>query len=121
MCPIHKDLSSDKTIPLNYRGISLLSCVRKVYSAFINKRLSGYLEDNNLLADEQNSFRSNRSCEDHIFVSNSLIRNKAFIDIRKAFDFIDRDMLLYKLLLNKVHTVQPTASTTDYCFDDRSG
>ena len=77
----------------------------KVYSAFINKRLSGYLVDNNLLAD---GFRSNRSCEDHIFVLNSLILNKAnvftaFIDLRKAFDFIDRDMLLYKLLLNKVN------------------
>ena len=65
------------------------------------------MENNNILADEQNGFRSNRSCEDHIFVLNSLIRNKAnvftaFIDLRKAFDFIDRDMLLYKLLLNKV-------------------
>ena len=101
------DPSSDKTIPLNYRGISLLSCMNKVHSAFINKRLSGYLEDNNLLADEQNGFRSNRSCEDYIFALNSLKRNKAnvftaFIDLRKAFDFIDRDMLLYTLLLNKV-------------------
>ena len=92
ICPIHKDPTSDKSVPLNYRGISLLSCVSKVYSSFINKRLSGYLENNNILGDEQNGFRSNRSCEDHVFVLNSLIRNKtnvftAFIDLRKAFDF----------------------------------
>ena len=57
-----------------------------MYSAFINKRLLGYLENNNILGDEQNGFRSNRSCEDHVFVLNSLIRNKAnvftaFIDL----------------------------------------
>ena len=66
-----------------------------------------YLESSNTLADEQNGFRSNRSCDDHIFTLNGIIRNHktvfaAFIDLQKAFDFVDRDMLLYKLLLNGV-------------------
>ena len=107
ICPILKDSNSDNRIPLNYRGISLLSCVSKLYTSFLNKRLTNYLEDNNLLADEQNGFRANRSCEEHIFTLNSIIRkNKnvftAFIDLKKCFDFIDRDMLLSKLLLHKV-------------------
>ena len=107
ICPILKDSNSDNRIPLNYRGISLLSCVSKLYTSFLNKRLTNYLEDNNLLADEQNGFRANRSCEEHIFTLNSIIRNNknvftAFIDLKKCFDFIDRDMLLYKLLLHKV-------------------
>ncbi|VDH95861.1 Hypothetical predicted protein [Mytilus galloprovincialis] len=67
ICPILKDKSSDKRIPLHYRGISLLSCVSKLYSGFINNRVSSYLEDNDLLSEEQNGFRKNRSCEDHIF------------------------------------------------------
>ncbi|XP_055998773.1 uncharacterized protein LOC130047523 isoform X1 [Ostrea edulis] len=66
ICPILKDSSSDKHLPMNYRGISLLSCISKLYSAFINKRLVTYLENNDILADEQNGFRRGRSCEDHI-------------------------------------------------------
>ena len=45
-----------------------------------------YLENNDILADEQNDFRKNRSCEDHIFTMNSLIQNNqnlyvAFTDL----------------------------------------
>ena len=102
--PILKDPSSDKRTPLNYRGISLLSCISKVYSALVNKRLTCYLEEYNLLADEQNGFRKDRSCEDHIFTLNSIVKNNAnvftaYIDLKKAFDFVDRDLMLYKLLL----------------------
>ena len=64
--PIPKDATKDKRIPLNYRGISLLSVVSKLYSAVLNNRLLIYLEDEHLLADEQNGFRRNRSCEDHV-------------------------------------------------------
>ena len=102
ICPILKDCTTDKRIQMNYRGISLLSCVSKLYSSFMNKRITKYLEQNNILADEQNGLRSNRSCEDHVFTLNSILRNNdsdltAFIDLRKCFDFIDRDMMLYKL------------------------
>ena len=62
ICPLLKDPNSDRRVPLNYRGISLLSCVSKLYSAVINKRLRKYMENNRLLADEQNGFRSGRSC-----------------------------------------------------------
>ena len=60
-----------------------------------------------MFPDEQNGFRANRSCEDHVFTLNNIIRNSTnvyvtFIDLKKASDFIDRDMLLYKLLLNNV-------------------
>ena len=43
--PIPKDATKDKRIPLNYRGISLLSVVSKLYSAVLNKRLLIYKED----------------------------------------------------------------------------
>ena len=74
---------------MNYRGVSLLSCISKLYSAFINKRLVTYLENNDILADEQNGFRKGRSCEDHVFTLNSLIQNNknlyvAFIDLKSA-------------------------------------
>jgi hypothetical protein len=38
---------------MNYRGISLLSCIIKLNTSFLNKTLIGYLENNDILADEQ--------------------------------------------------------------------
>ena len=125
ICPILKDPSSDRRIPMNYRGISLVSCVSKLYSALINNRLKSYLEENELLSDEQNGFRAGRSCEDHVFTLNSIIRNNpsvlaTFIDLKKAFDFVDRDMLLYKLLLYKLdgkmyETIKSIYANTSAC------
>lgn len=110
--PIPKDVTKDKRIPLNYRGISLLSVVSKLYSSVLNDRLKKHLEDQELLVDEQNGFRPKRSCEDHLFTSCTIIRNRllnkldtfgTFIDIKKAFDFVDRDILLYNLLSNSIN------------------
>ena len=108
ICPPLKDSKTDNRVPLNYRGINLLPCIYKLYTSTINKRIMNYLESSDLLADEQNGFRANRSCEDHIFTLNSIIRNKrnvytAFIDLKKAFDFIDRELLLYKLLFTGIN------------------
>ena len=61
--------------------------------------------------DEQNGFRSGRSCQDHIFVLDSIIRNRlaedmptftAFIDLQKGFDCVNRDLLLNKILANGI-------------------
>ena len=108
ICPILKDPSSDRSVPMNYRRISLLSCISKLYSSIMNKRITQYLEENDILAEEQNGFRSGRSCEDHVFTLSSVIRNNssvftAFIDLIKAFDFVDRNMLLYKRLQSNIN------------------
>ncbi len=61
----------------------------------------------NIFAEEQNGFRKGRSCEDHFYSLTSIIQNRlatnkstfcCFIDMEKAFDWIHRDLLLYKLL-----------------------
>ena len=77
--------------------------VSKLYTSALNIRLNYFAEDNDLIVEEQNGFRSDRSCLDHIFtLQNTLrIRNElnsqtfcAFIDFKKAFDYVDRDFLL---------------------------
>jgi len=60
-----------------------------------------------LFADEQNGFRKGRSCIDHVYTLSTIIKNNvanrkniyvAFVDMMKAFDWVDRDLMLYKLL-----------------------
>ena len=105
--PIPWSASKDPCVPLNYRGISLLSCFYKIYSSLLNNRLSKHCEANNLLVDEQNGFRPDRSCDDHVFSLSSVLRNRnadklstyaCFIDMRKAFDWVHREMMLFKLM-----------------------
>ena len=124
--PIPKDRTKDSCIPLNYRGISLLSNISKLYTSVINKRLLNYLEINNIIVDEQNGFRPKRSCEDHI---TSIIRNRlvdgrhtfvSFVDFQKAFDYVNRNILFYKLLQNNIdgkmyHTLKAIYTLTNTC------
>ena len=110
--PIPKSSSTDPCVPLNYRGISLLSCAAKIMSAILNNRLSDYYNDHGLVVDEQNGFRKGRSCAEHIFVLTTIIRHRlnynlptyvAFIDLEKVFDWVDRTLLFYKLLMNNIN------------------
>ena len=110
--PIPKGGKKDPYIPTNYRAVSLLSCVCKGYTNIINNRLTSYYETFKLHANEQNGFRSGRACIDHIFSITTIIRNRlssklptyaCFIDFQKAFDYVDRELLLYRLLLDRVN------------------
>ena len=94
--------------PGNYRGISVLSCLGKLFSSVLNQRLLKYVLDNNILNKAQLGFVSgNRTSDAHIILYNLLQlqchsrgRNvySCFIDFRKAFDSIPRDKLFEKLL-----------------------
>ena len=113
--PLDWDLSDIKPIPkkdkdprdpLQNRCITIMCCVAKVYSKILNKRIQTYLEKNNILVDEQNGFKACRSCIDHIFVLCTVVRNRklqgkstfvCYIDYKKAFDSVERNLLLFKL------------------------
>ena len=127
--PIPKDAKKDQRIPLHYRGISLLSCISKIYTSVLNKRIAEFssMPDVDIMSDEQNGFRSKRSCNDHLYSVTSIIRNRmncnldtyaSFIDLKKAFDYVDRDLLLYRLLLsgidgNMYRSIQSIYSSTN--------
>ena len=100
--PIHKKGST--SITDNYRGISLLSALGKVFTAILSKRLRSWMESENKVCTEQAGFRANCSTVDHIFTLHTIIskhvygdgRGKlfvAFIDYHKAFDSVDRERL----------------------------
>ena len=108
--PLYKNKGSVKD-PDNYRGITLLSCTGKLFTACLNKRISYYVDDA-ILGEEQAGFREGYSTIDHIFVLHIIIQiyqsvNKrvycAFIDYQKAFDSINRTLLWEKLLSYKIN------------------
>ena len=72
--PIYK--SGDERIPENYRGITLLCIVEKIYTAILNERLSTWCEKNDIIAEAQGGFRPGRGCEDQLFVLVNILRNR---------------------------------------------
>lgn len=88
----------DKTDPLNYRPIALLSCVYKVYSQIITNRIQKWVEDNNLLNANQHGFRkghdtSNGAAEIFNIINNAIRADKEIhmilLDIAKAYDSVE--------------------------------
>lgn len=103
--PIFK--KGDRKDCSNYRGISLLNTGYKVYSKIITKRLNVIADT--MLMEEQNGFRSNRSCIDSVFSLSQIIEKHreyniptciAFIDYEKAFDTVKRDKL-WEILIER--------------------
>ena len=102
---LHK--KGSKTEPLNYRGISLLSCVSKLFAAILNRRLLDYVRDKNILSENQLGFVSgNRTSDAHIILYNIIQKYcqkenrriySCFVDFSKAFDNISRNRLFEKL------------------------
>ena len=67
----------------------------KIYADILNVRLSSWLEDNRILADDQNGFRKDRGCMEHLYTLTTLIANRkierkstfaCFIYAKNAFD-----------------------------------
>ena len=104
--PISKK-GKDTRIPMNTKGLSLISTICKCFTAVINNRLTSFLEENDQIADQQNGFRRMRATIDHIYVLISVLKERkkemmdtfcAFIDFSHAFDGINHDLLWQKLL-----------------------
>ena len=77
-----------------------------MFTRIIFNRLEKYLENNNIICPEQIGFKRGVRSSDHIFTLKSLIdkffkNNKylyaCFVDLKKAFDTVNRQALLFKL------------------------
>ena len=69
--PIYK--KHDALNPSNYRGITILSCLGKLFNTVINERLTKYFSDKNIISRNQIGFKKQSRTTDHIFVLNALI------------------------------------------------
>ena len=103
--PLYKNKGS-RTDMKNYRGISILTPISKVFERLLSNQITEYFDKNKLFYSGQHGFRKNHSCETalHELISdlndsknNKLISLLLFIDFRKAFDCVDSNILLSKL------------------------
>jgi exonuclease III len=99
ICPIYKH-KGDILRCENYRGISLLNHVTKLYETILEKRVRYIVEEK--LGPWQHGFRSGRSTVDMVFTLRRIMDkhweyNKplyiAFLDLEKAFDRVPRTKL----------------------------
>ena len=103
--PVFK--SGDRTVPSNYRPISLTSVIIKVFERVIRKQIVTFLISNGHLNPTQHGFRGGRSClsallSDYddvmqLLSSGNNTVDMVYLDFAKAFDKVDHGVLLHKI------------------------
>jgi hypothetical protein len=114
---------ADKTDPANYRPISLLPIIAKLFDTILNQQMMSHLTTNNIISPTQYAFRPNSSTTVALqAISNKIHKHKSdrqpllaiYIDLSKAYDTISHKRLLHKLRHNFNFTATTTAFFASY-------
>ena len=78
--PVFK--KGDRSNPSDYRGISLISCLCKLFTSILNTRLLKWIDDNDILTDAQFGFRHAMSTGCYFF--HYILLSKNFFEEKKT-------------------------------------
>ena len=115
--------SKDPTNPANYRPISLLPIIAKIFDTIINNQMMTHLTTNNIISPTQYAFRPNSSTTLALqTILNKLYKHKSqkqpllaiYVDLSKAYDTISHAKLIHMLRHDFNFTEQTTAFFSSY-------
>ena len=92
----------------NYRPISVISIIAKVFETIVYNQLYGFLANEEIITNQQSGFRllhstvtalleATDSCA--LDINRGKVNAVVFLNLKKAFDTVDHDVLLGKLSL----------------------
>ena len=102
---IHKSGKTNKVE--NYRGITILPILEKIFEIAVYKRLSFVNEAFNKIDENNGGFLPGRRTADNLFILQGIIQKQlimgksvilCFVDFSKAFDLVNRNILFYKIM-----------------------